>query len=66
VNEVDVRAFELGGIDISEGKLAGADVTIGDVTYPADRANEATEALRAAGIPVTPENLVTILQMVQQ
>lgn len=66
MNEADVRAFELGGVDMTEAKLAGADITVGEVTYPAARVAEASEALRQAGIPVTPENLVTILGMVQQ
>lgn len=65
MNERDVRAFELGGVDISAEKLAGSDITVGDVTYPSDRVSEAADALRAAGIPVTAENLVTILGMVQ-
>ncbi len=66
MNEAEVRAFELGGVDMTEAKLAGADITVGEVTYPAARVAEAREALRQAGIPVTPENLVTILGMVQQ
>ena len=65
MNERDVRAFELGGVDIGAEKLAGSDITVGDVTYPSDRVSEAADALRAAGIPVTAENLVTILGMVQ-
>lgn len=66
MNEQTIKAFELGGLDISEGKLSGADITVGDVTYPAARVGEAADALRMAGIEVTAENLVAILGMVQQ
>lgn len=65
MNEETVKAFELGGVDIGAAKLAGSDITIGDVTYPAERVSEASAALESAGIPVTPENIVTILGMVQ-
>lgn len=65
LNEKTVKAFELGGVDIDAAKLGTADITVGDVPYPASRVAEAAAALDAAGVPVTAENLVTILGMVQ-
>jgi hypothetical protein len=66
MNEKDVLAFELGGGGLDESALGNADIIIGDVTYPAARVDEAAAALRDAGMPVTAENLVTILGVVVQ
>ncbi|HNB25464.1 MAG TPA: D-Ala-D-Ala carboxypeptidase family metallohydrolase [Alphaproteobacteria bacterium] len=66
MNEKDVMAFELGGLGLDESALGNADIIVGDVTYPAARVDEAAAALRDAGLPVTAENLVTILGMVVQ
>ena len=60
-NEKDVLAFELGGLGLDESALGNADITIGDVFYAADRVAEAVAVLRAAGLPVTAETVVTIL-----
>lgn len=63
LNEKEVFAFDLGTLDIAEGKLSDAEITVGDVTYSPEQVSEATAALRDAGLPVTAENLVQLLGM---
>ena len=60
-NEKKAMAFDTGSIALDEDALGGSDITIGDVFYAADRVAEAVAVLRAAGLPVTAETVVTIL-----